>query len=94
LSIFGSVLAFGAYLSLIGRVGADRAAYATIVFPIVALLISSIFEGYHWPIEAIIGITLVAAGNLLLLDKALLKRMQLFLSPAKRARPPSTPTES
>ena len=94
LSVFGSVLAFGAYISLIGRVGADRAAYATIVFPIVALLISSLFENYHWPFEAIIGITLVAAGNLLLLDKALLKRMQLFLNPAKLARPPSTPTES
>ncbi|MCJ7499798.1 EamA family transporter, partial [bacterium] len=37
LAVFGSVFAFGMYLTLIGRIGADRAAYTTLLFPIVAL---------------------------------------------------------
>jgi drug/metabolite transporter (DMT)-like permease len=47
LSVFGSVIAFGCYLTLIGRIGADRAAYATLLFPIIALGLSTLFEGYH-----------------------------------------------
>ena len=40
LALFGSVFAFGMYLTLIGRIGADRAAYTTLLFPIVALALS------------------------------------------------------
>lgn len=67
LALFGSVLAFGAYLTLVGRIGADRAAYTMILFPLVALLLSTLFEGYHWTAEAIAGIALVLCGNLLVL---------------------------
>jgi len=74
LALFGSVLAFGAYLSLVGKVGADRAGYATVMFPLVALGISTIFEEYHWPIEAIFGVMLVLLGNILVLNKNLLKQ--------------------
>ena len=48
LSVFGAVIAFGCYLKLIGKIGADRAAYATMLFPIVALGISTVYEGYQW----------------------------------------------
>ena len=63
LALFGSVVAFGSYLTLVGRIGADRAAYVTILFPIVALLFSIAFEGYrlHW--LAVLGIVCVLAGN-------------------------------
>jgi drug/metabolite transporter (DMT)-like permease len=63
LALFGSVVAFGSYLTLVGRIGADRAAYVTILFPIVALLFSIGFEGYrlHW--LAALGITCVLGGN-------------------------------
>lgn len=37
LAVFGSILAFGAYLTLIGRIGADKTAYAAVLFPIIAL---------------------------------------------------------
>ncbi len=93
LSVFGSVLAFGAYLSLIGRVGADRAAYATVMFPVVALLISTVFEDYHWPPEAMVGLTLVLLGNLMLLNKSLLKKLQSLIKPASSTRPRSPSTE-
>ncbi|MBI9092563.1 MAG: EamA family transporter [Desulfobacterium sp.] len=70
LAVFGSIVAFGCYLSLVGRIGADRAAYATLLFPIVALLISTIWENYHWTGEAVIGVTLILLGNLLMVKKS------------------------
>jgi drug/metabolite transporter (DMT)-like permease len=69
LSLFGSVLAFGAYLTLLGRIGADRAAYATVLFPLVALALSTFFEGYEWTAEAAVGVVLVIAGNILALAR-------------------------
>jgi drug/metabolite transporter (DMT)-like permease len=65
LALFGSVVAFGCYLTLIGRVGPERAAYATVLFPIVALLISTVLEDYHWSTTSIAGALLVLAGNFL-----------------------------
>lgn len=69
LSVFGSIIAFGCYLSLIGSIGADRAAYATLLFPLVALAISTIWEGYHWSTSAICGVALILSGNLLMLQR-------------------------
>ena len=69
LAVFGSIVAFGCYLSLIGRIGADRAAYATLVFPVVALVISTIWEGYRWSGYAFSGVALILLGNLLLLNR-------------------------
>jgi len=67
LAIFGSVIAFAAYLTLLGRIGADRASYATVLFPLVALAISTVFEGYVWTAGALLGVALVLGGNLLVL---------------------------
>lgn len=76
LSLFGSVLAFGAYLTLVGRIGPAKAAYTMVLFPIVALGISTIFENYHWSWFALIGVCIVALGNLIiLLPPAQLKRL-------------------
>jgi drug/metabolite transporter (DMT)-like permease len=63
LAFFATVLAFWAYISLIGRIGADRAAYTTLIFPVVALTISSVLEDYHWTIWSATGLFLVVAGN-------------------------------
>jgi len=69
LAVFGTIIAFGCYLTLIGNIGADRAAYATLLFPIVALFISTFLEGYSWSTPAIWGVALILTGNLLLLKK-------------------------
>ncbi len=69
LALFGSVIAFGCYLTLIGRIGAGRAAYATLLFPIVALLLSTIWEGYSWTIPGVLGIGLILCGNYLALAR-------------------------
>jgi drug/metabolite transporter (DMT)-like permease len=76
LSLFGSVLAFGAYLTLVGRIGPAKAAYTMVLFPIVALGISTLFENYHWSWFALIGVSIVALGNvIILLPTAQLKRL-------------------
>jgi drug/metabolite transporter (DMT)-like permease len=69
LSVFGSVIAFGAYLTLLGRIGADRAAYSSLLFPIVALGLSMLFEGYQWSLPALVGVLLVLVGNFIVLSK-------------------------
>lgn len=65
LAIPGSVVGFTAYLLLVGRIGPDRAAYSTVLFPVVALSVSTIYEGYHWTPLAFAGLALVLCGNLL-----------------------------
>lgn len=66
LAIFGSVIAFGAYFTLVGRIGASNAAYSTLLFPLVALTLSTIYEGYQWHANAIIGLVLILVGNLVM----------------------------
>jgi drug/metabolite transporter (DMT)-like permease len=63
LSVFGSVLAFGAYMKLVRQMGSDKSAYVVLVYPIVALILSTLFEGYVWHLEAFIGVLVVLVGN-------------------------------
>ena len=69
LAIFGSVVAFGAYLTLLGRIGAHKAGYATVMFPVVAVILSMAFEGLQLDLPIVTGTTLVLLGNLLVLRK-------------------------
>jgi drug/metabolite transporter (DMT)-like permease len=67
LAVIASIVGFGCYLTLIHRIGADRAAYATVLFPIVALGLSTFLEGYQWTPLAGAGVALVLLGNVLVL---------------------------
>lgn len=69
LAILGSVVAFACYFALLARIGAERAAYATVLFPVVALSLSTLFEDYQWSAAAFAGVVLTLAGNLLVLSK-------------------------
>lgn len=69
LAIFGSVIAFGAYFTLVGRIGSGPAAYSTLLFPLVALSLSTIYEGYVWHSNAIIGLCMILLGNLVMFSK-------------------------
>lgn len=64
-----SILAFYTYLTLIGRIGPARASYATVIFPIFALMISTALEGYHWTPLAALGLVMAVAGNVLVLRR-------------------------
>ena len=69
LAIFGSVIAFGAYFTLVGRIGPSKAAYSTLLFPLVALTLSTLYEGYVWQINAIAGLVLILLGNLVMFTR-------------------------
>jgi len=78
LAIVGSVVGFTTYLLLVARIGSARAAYATVFFPIVALLISTVGEGYHWYWTSFAGLALTVAGNVVMFASypASLRRFQ------------------
>ena len=61
-----AVAAFGGWL-LIKRIGADRAGYIGAAVPIVALLLSTLFEDLQWQTPMVIGVMLCIAGNVLIL---------------------------
>ena len=69
LALFGSVIAFIAYLTLMGRIGADRAGYTAVAIPVVALVLSTLYEDLHWDANMIGGIGLCVAGNVLVLGR-------------------------
>ncbi|MFQ6016646.1 MAG: DMT family transporter [Kiloniellaceae bacterium] len=69
LAVFATVLGFWTYLTLIGRIGADRAAYATVLFPIVALALSTWVEDFEWTALAAGGVALVLLGNVVILTR-------------------------
>lgn len=69
LAIFGSVLAFGSYMKLLKQIGADKAAYVVLVYPIVALVISTFFEGYTWSWLSVLGVAVVLVGNAIAMGK-------------------------
>ena len=70
LTVFGSVIAFGCYMLLLGRIGADYAAYVMLLMPIVALILSTFFEEYQWTASSLLGIIVVLIGNLVILTPA------------------------
>ena len=67
LSVIGSVVAFSVYFTLLGRIGAARAGYTTVMYPVIALIVSTFAEGYRWSLLAVLGLAAVLAGNLLVL---------------------------
>jgi drug/metabolite transporter (DMT)-like permease len=67
LSVFGSIIAFGAYLTLLKRVGGGPAAFVGVATPVIALALSTLFEGYHWTWVAALGVVLAVVGNWLAL---------------------------
>jgi drug/metabolite transporter (DMT)-like permease len=69
LAVFGSILAFSGFLHLLARVGAARASYVGVMVPIVALIVSSVFEGYRWEALALAGVAISVAGNVIILRR-------------------------
>lgn len=66
LSLFGSVIAFTAYFALLRHIRPEQAAYATVLFPVVALTLSTLFENYQWTATAGIGVSITLFGNVLI----------------------------
>lgn len=71
LAIAGSIVGFTTYLMLVSRIGSSRAAYSTVLFPIVALAVSTAFEGYVWTWTSALGVVLALAGNVIIFSPAI-----------------------
>jgi drug/metabolite transporter (DMT)-like permease len=67
LSLVASALAFWLYYWIIRQVGAAKAAYSSVLIPIIAMALSTIFEHYHWSALAASGGLLTIAGLLIAL---------------------------
>lgn len=84
LSLFGSVIAFGCYLTLMTRIGAHKTSYANIIFPAIAVLISTVVEGFVWSEYTVFGLGFVLLGNLVVLSKpTTLQRLFSFKQTSK-----------
>lgn len=68
LAVAGTAIGFFAYVTLIGRIGTGRTGYVTVLMPLVALVLSTFFEGYAWTIYAFAGVALVMIGNAIVLS--------------------------
>ena len=62
LGIAGSVVTFPLYFRLIQRIDAGRAAYSSVLIPVIAMLISTVVEGYRWTPLALGGAMLAVMG--------------------------------
>jgi drug/metabolite transporter (DMT)-like permease len=62
LGVFGSAFAFSLYFRLIQTIGPAKAAYTGVLIPVIAMLLSTLFEGYVWSWLAAGGAALVMAG--------------------------------
>lgn len=69
LALVGSVIAFGSYLQLVNRVGAERSAYAFVVLPVVSLFLSGIFEHFYWTLSTFVGLLMIVLGNVLVIKR-------------------------
>lgn len=68
LALAGSVVTFPLYFGLIRTLGAGRAAYGNVAVPVIAMGLSTLFEGYRWTLLASSGAALAMAGLLIALS--------------------------
>jgi drug/metabolite transporter (DMT)-like permease len=75
----------------VARIGSARAGYATVLFPIVALAISTVLEGYNWTPLAMIGVALILVGNVIMFWRPRKRGIdELLRTPGH----PTTPTQA
>ncbi len=83
LSVIGSVVGFTTYLMLVSRIGSQKAAYATVLFPVVALTLSSIYEDYHWTAIGVAGLLLTLAGNVVMFVRLPIRAKAIGAEPGR-----------
>ncbi len=62
LGVVASAVAFIVYYTLIRRLGAARAGYVNVVVPVIAMSLSTVFEGFTWTVGAATGAGLALTG--------------------------------
>jgi len=69
LAVFGSIVAFGAYFMLLKKSGIAIASYTSVAIPVIAVLLSTLFEGFAWTWTAGLGVAFAATGNVIVLRR-------------------------
>ncbi|WP_158769886.1 DMT family transporter [Paraglaciecola sp. L1A13] len=67
LALFGTVIAFACYFVLLRDIGPEKASYSIVLFPFVAVALSTLYEGFEWHINTVLGFVLVIIGNAIVL---------------------------
>ncbi|MGY0581449.1 MAG: EamA family transporter, partial [Paraglaciecola chathamensis] len=67
LSVFGTVIAFASYFLLLRDIGPEKASYSIVLFPFVAVVLSTMYEDFVWHTNTILGFLLVILGNAIVL---------------------------
>lgn len=67
LSTFGTVIAFACYFVLLRNIGPEKASYVIVLFPLVAVILSTLFEGFIWQLNTVYGFIFVLLGNAIVL---------------------------
>ncbi len=80
LGLAGSVVTFPLYYGLVRKVGAGQAAYSSVIVPIVAMVLSTLFEGFQWG-------ALPAAGAIITLIGMVVAMRGRASAPPRRATP-------
>lgn len=62
LGIVGTVLTFPLYFNLIRSIGPGKAAYTSVLIPVIAMMLSTLFEGYRWSTLSAVGAILAMVG--------------------------------
>ena len=68
LALAASALAFSLYFPVVRKIGAAKAAYSSVMVPIIAMGLSTLFEGYRWSGLAALGAALALGGMLIALS--------------------------
>lgn len=64
--VFGSIITFGCYLTLVGRYGPERAGYPMLLVPVVAMTFSIVLEGVAWDLSMTLGVIMIILGNVIM----------------------------
>ena len=67
LALAASALAFSLYFPVVRKIGPAKAAYSSVMVPIIAMALSTLFEGYEWSLLAGFGAALALGGMLVAL---------------------------
>jgi drug/metabolite transporter (DMT)-like permease len=65
LALAASALAFSLYFPVVRKIGPAKAAYSSVMVPVIAMALSTVFEGYRWSVLAAAGAALALGGMLI-----------------------------
>lgn len=69
LACVASALAFSLYYPVVRKIGPAKAAYSSVLVPVIAMALSTVFESYRWTGLAVAGAVLTLAGMLIAMSR-------------------------